>query len=244
MTSVSPRKLRELPTNSPALKNLATFIFVALVVVAAVVYGRYIGKSQRAAGKGEGTPDEPGFRVVGLKVDHYRGSRHQHLGEIGDETLAARVQDGLRVRARFAAPAYCYLLAFNPDGTQELCYPASSKAVPEKMDRLTFPHDNAEPLPVEHGPGLQAYMLIVSEEELPSFETWLGKTKKPEWLKAKPEGVWRYDGQFERLAGNGRESQRLKGWPPYEFTNLCEQVRDLGPSDAVVGMAFPVIASE
>ena len=47
---------------------------------------------------------------------------------IGIGVFAGRLAQDVRVQARLSVPGYCYLLALNPDGKTQLCYPATKPA--------------------------------------------------------------------------------------------------------------------
>src|SRR5262249_47264191 len=55
-----------------------------------------------------------------LDKAHYDPKR---AGLLGRTSFAAREEDDLTVRAELSEPAYSYLIAFRPDGTDELCDP-------------------------------------------------------------------------------------------------------------------------
>jgi hypothetical protein len=46
------------------------------------------------------------------------------VGDLRSSAEEVRVRDAVRVYARLSEPAYCYLIAFNPDDTEQLCHPA------------------------------------------------------------------------------------------------------------------------
>src|SRR5262249_50813184 len=59
-----------------------------------------------------------------FRVHHFRGKEAKPLGDLRDSANEIKINDSVRVFARLSAPAYCYLIAFNPDGSEQLCHPA------------------------------------------------------------------------------------------------------------------------
>jgi hypothetical protein len=64
------------------------------------------------------------LRILSFQVKHFRGDPPRILGTLGEESQEAREKDIVRVDARLSEPAYCYLIAFNADGKEQLlCCP-------------------------------------------------------------------------------------------------------------------------
>jgi serine/threonine protein kinase len=139
------------------------------------------------------------LRVVALKVSHYRGGQTVVLlGEMGEKSQQAREGDDVRVRAELSEPAYCYLIAFNADGREQLCYPAEETDVPEKVTALNYPQDEFTYFGETDGPGLQAFVLVASRQPLPAYKEWQARVGPAPWKRLPPErafGVWQSDGR-------------------------------------------------
>ena len=83
---------------------------------------------------------------------------------------APRLDDDIRVTARFSRPVYCFLFALNPDGSVQLCYPESDTEVqPAPLLRLKYPSDEDLAFGLTDGTGHQAFVLATSDTPLPSF---------------------------------------------------------------------------
>ncbi len=84
------------------------------------------------------------LRVQALDVRHFArvamadGKFDQPLGLLGKQSFAARQGDSAEVEARLSRPAYGYLIAFRPDGGEEVCYPDDESAAPPLSDRLRY----------------------------------------------------------------------------------------------------------
>jgi serine/threonine protein kinase len=200
-------------------------------------------------------PVDP-VKIEALSVSQYRGESATPLGDVSTTAQEIRADDSVRVSVRLNAPGYCYLIAFNADGTEQLCYPEdpdlpavyypenkdakSMTARPAKGAELQFPRDQYfEP---EH-PGLQVFVLIASAEPLPAYAKWRSQVGKIPWKKmdsyAEP-WRWQFDGQdFGRLPSD-RGTRVERGAAPKELRELCEFLRTRPDVQAVRALAFPV----
>jgi hypothetical protein len=137
-----------------------------------------------------------------VEVRQLRGPGEEAVpvGVIGLDRKTIELNDGVRFTVKFDAPAYCYLVAFNPDGNDQLCYPeaateeAARAVAPAKIPELHFPGKGRFVL---DQPGLQAFVLVASSRPLPPYAEWRERTGPPPWQKTdtrEPGGVWRFDG--------------------------------------------------
>jgi hypothetical protein len=80
-------------------------------------------------------------------------------------SFTTRYGDEVRVSAELSEPAYCFLLALNPNGEAQLCWAAGEQTPPERRQRLQFPAaDEAFKLDDEPRGGLQAFVLVAARE--------------------------------------------------------------------------------
>jgi hypothetical protein len=212
-------------------------------------------------------------RVEDFRVRLYRGEVPKHQGDLGATVLEARFDDDLRVEARLTAPAYFYLLAYNPDGKEQLCYPADQSVAPPLKQDLTYPNIEDHYFGLNDGLGVQAFVLLVSRNPLPTFDLWKRAAGKAPWKAFTADGVWQFDGEdFSALPRDrGQERPRLAAhalpdalaafaqtpvapfsgipWglfyngPPKPVIDLGQYYRDRG-FDAVHLLAFPVRAKK
>jgi hypothetical protein len=139
------------------------------------------------------------LRVAALEARHFRGDPAQSQGKLGVLSFATRVGDDIRIAARLSEPAYCYLIAFNPNGTEQLIHPEAGDREPERRAELTYP---AAPndffnLGAEDGPGLQALVLAASRQPLPAYKRWQSVVGVARWRHLPPNrawGIWQSDG--------------------------------------------------
>jgi hypothetical protein len=196
-----------------------------------------------------GLPPTSPVVIDELRVNHYRGKQGMPLGDIRLTSTEIRVGDDVRVFAKLSAPAYCYLIAFNPDGTEQLCHPAwegdnpqQARTVrPEKWTEVRFFPDDQGVFGLDTA-GLQAFVLVASARPLPPYAEWQAEAGKVPWKPTALGGVWRweYDGrQFDRLPLD-RGSRQERDGEPEALKALCEFFKNRPGLEAVRVIAFPV----
>ena len=73
------------------------------------------------------SPSPPGpLKLLDLDIQQFRGKQAEPHSDITATTEVVRA-DNRCVSAKLSRPAYCYLIAFNPDGTEQLCYPEDAE---------------------------------------------------------------------------------------------------------------------
>lgn len=182
-----------------------------------------------------------------LEVSLHRGKTAQSVGILGLTVLEARCDDDTRVHAKLPEPAYCYLLALNPDGSVQLCYPADESTPPPKADDLVFPAraDGKEwYFGLTEGAGLQGFVLLASREPLPPYQQWKACLGALPWQPVQADGVWRFDGQQFAVQGGERGTLRERATPPPPFAATCESLWHAPGVSAIQAVAFPVEAPD
>ncbi len=186
------------------------------------------------------------LRITSFEVKHFRGEKPcRSLGAIGLATEPVLFDDDVKVHAQLNAPAYCYLIALNPDGKAQLCHPTRSTVAPPKSDEIEYPLESLY-FPLTDGVGLQAFVLLASREPLPSFADWEGRGGL-HWgtIPGDDAGVWGFDGHnFEPLVSDRRGEPRKRSGEPVEFREVCEYVVKLPGVNAVRALVFPVGSKE
>src|SRR5262249_48235092 len=154
------------------------------------------------------------LRIAMMEVLHFVEDERGHAsacGIVGEDVLACRADDVVKVGARLTAPAYCYLIALHPNGQAQCYFPRDEDAPPPRLGEIASPADPDPYSPLTDGIGLQAYVLLASEEPLPSYRAWLGQLGPLPWGPTGPdtEGVWRFDGRtFEQIGPRERSEPR------------------------------------
>ena len=187
---------------------------------------------------GDAAPEKSLLPVLDI-ILHRRDANSSQKHNL--DVTSARYDDDVRLRVRLEKDSYCYLIAFNPDGNVQLCYPDNPSKVPRKVSRFEYPEDSELAFGLTDGVGLQAFVLLVSDDPLPAYETWKSQAGLPRWQTAQAEGTWRFNGIKIIQPNVTRGVVRPLLNPPDIFTDLCTFYRTQPVFDAVRAVAFPVM---
>jgi hypothetical protein len=175
-------------------------------------------------------------------------------GILGRQSFAARLEDDVTVRAKLSEPAYSYLIAFRPDGTEELCDPDDEDVPPSRKREPVYPPParSDEKYRLSEGAGLYAFVLVVSHKPLPAYREWKrlrGKTAWSAGLECEPGVVWRDDGLgplpllADDFTGTRGKGARTRG-SGESVARLATWLRGVPDVDAVALEAFAVMPQE
>jgi hypothetical protein len=185
-------------------------------------------------------PAKAPLRIDSLEVAAFRGKPAMPLGPIGLARYQARLGDYVRVRAKLSEPAYSFLIAFNPDGKEQLCSPEAPMLPPALAADLRYPTDPNEAFPLTDGVGLQVFVLVSSRQPLPDYADWRKSTGAAPWQSLESAGCWRYaPGGFEYLGAERGLPENLTDRPDV-LTRLCEFFRSRQDVEGIEALAFPV----
>jgi serine/threonine protein kinase len=186
------------------------------------------------------SPVEGAVRILSLKALHYRDGGEKQLGFLGEDSFAAREDDDVRIQAELSRPAYYYLLAYNSNGKQELCYPKDDAVIPKPVKQLSHPPTEGSAFPLNDGPGVQVFVLLASGKPLPAYRDWQQRLSPAPWQTSEVEGVWRYrNGILEPPRQERSGTRQLRSVPPF-LGHLCDFFKARDNIDAVEILAFPV----
>lgn len=200
--------------------------------------------------RGAGARPGP-VQILRLDVRHFarEGDKYENpRGPLGRKSFGTRLNDSVTVEAGLSAPAYCYLIAYRPDGTEEVCFPEDEDAPPPATDGPKYPSVAADVrYGLTEGTGLMAFALAVSREPLPAYAAWRRQRDASPWRKAEapPDVVWRLDGAGARAAtpddpddvrGKGRKAKELA-----PLVELLSWLRQEQRFETVSVVAFPVL---
>jgi serine/threonine protein kinase len=200
-----------------------------------------------------GVPSTP--RVLRFEIRNYPKLDGTHYdkgrsGILGRSSFVAREDDDVTVRAELSEPAYAYLIAFRPDGTEELCDPDDEDAAPQRKPEPQYPPPSKsdERYRLSEGAGLYAFVLVVSRQSLPAYRQWKRRIGPMPWaakLPCEPGVVWRDDGLgLQPLLADDPAETRGKGAKARDSgepaAKLAGWLRGLPGIDAVTVEAFPV----
>jgi hypothetical protein len=202
---------------------------------------------------GFGSGPRPGAKpleITAMHVTHSRdnGTRVVLLGDLRTSTEAVHLNDKVEIAADLTAPAYYYLIAFNPKGSEaglvQLCQPEDKDGQgdegmePEQRREVRFPHYF-----VPDAVGLQAFVVAAATKPLPPFKEWRSQAGRIPWEGAKEAGAWRwhFDGrEFNRLPLERGRVEPREGVPE-SLRKLSEFFKGRAEFEAVQIFAFPVV---
>ncbi|HXG12701.1 MAG TPA: protein kinase [Gemmataceae bacterium] len=233
---VPPGPTGPAPSRQPILAGrrrqaAAAVLLASGLIAGAVALWQFLN---RGAGR-------PPLEVSELHINHYRKEDSAVLGRLANAPApAVRFGDLVRVSIRLNQPAHFYLVALNPDGKDQLCYPAEAAALPEKQETLDYPANPGDGFVLNDGVGLQAFVVIASDKLLPSYDEWKARGGAPPWPAGAPGDAWTYDGRrFAPLGSSPRGD--VQGLPvPAAFRELCRFLQERPDAGAVRAVCFPV----
>jgi serine/threonine protein kinase len=262
---LSLRRYRLARSAAPALVAIA--VLLVLLVPAWALWPRSAPPSLESGNPSLARPEstEPksnpkqspqaGLRVTRFEIPHFPkldAKRYDPnaAGLLGRKSFTARVDDDVTVQAELSEPAYSYLIAFRPDGTDELCDPEDDRTPPVRKQQPLYPPPakSDERYRLSEGTGLYAFALVVSREPLPAYRDWKERIGKSPWAAKSPSEpgvVWRDEGQGPQplLADDGAGT-RGKGAKARDSGasagKLAGWLRALPGVDLVTLEAFPV----
>jgi hypothetical protein len=161
------------------------------------------------------------------------------IGTPGVDSLSAREKDRMRVSAMLDRPVYCYVIAFNPDGHDPLYDPADRDVPPPRSAEIDDPVDEGD-FPLTDGAGLQAFVLVVSNEPLPPYQRRRAGLGEVSWQPTQSDGVWRSDRRGLDLAVAMRGGTAAESEPPRTLSQLHGFPATRPGVSAVRACAFPV----
>ncbi|MCI0457186.1 MAG: protein kinase [Gemmataceae bacterium] len=230
------------PDRPPARRRsplLAVAAALALLAVASLVIVLGLRRG------GSPTPSEA-LQVEAFQVTHLRSGDGAdfELGELGVRSPAAGVErDSVRISVRFNQPAHCYLIAFRPDGKEDLCWPTRPDRPTTAAETLTYPPVGTHRL-AQAGMGTQAFVLVASRQQLPAYAAWKGEQGVAPWGAREVKGVWQFDGNAftpsGRPLGNGLKAE--ENGPGADFELLCRFYHPRPGVEVIRAVVFPVLA--
>jgi serine/threonine protein kinase len=183
------------------------------------------------------------LRIESLQIALYPRTEGDPTGLIGINAFAGRFGQDVRVKVRLTVPAYCYLVALNPDGELQRCYPENTGVRPPRASTIDYPSDPKQGFSLTDGTGTQAFVVIASLDSLPSYEQWLQKTGDLPWKRSETATIWRYDGKSFDSNNPERGAVRQLADLPLPFAETCRALRSAAHVDAIQAVAFPVKAA-
>jgi hypothetical protein len=197
----------------------------------------------------------PALKVVGLQVQHYvtdvdpgkgRGSRPPQA--LGEKSFVTWLDDSVTIEAKLPRPAYAYLIAYRPDGTEELLFPESEDQPPPLTDRPKYPSvSRGVNYGLEEGTGFAVFAVVASSRPLPAYHTWRNGLGESPWgrFESPPGVVWVDDGEdVKPLTADEAPGQRGKDKAVQgktELATLTDWLRKVPEIEAVRAVGFTVL---
>jgi hypothetical protein len=152
------------------------------------------------------------------------------------------------VQAQLSHPAYAFLIAFQPDGKAEVCFPEEEDEQPQLAVNPRYPsrpESAAKVFGLTDGTGLQAFAVVVSRRSLPAFQEWWSQCGVCPWKReqAAPGVVYRADGEDTVETWNAAGRTRGKGVEDKDkkpLADLARWLREQPDVEAVQVFGFVV----
>jgi hypothetical protein len=219
----------------------------ALVVLASLAAAVYHARPK--TGESDLAVEVEPLRVERLEITHFTTlpGFDARRGVLGRDSFAAVLDDSVTVAARLSRPAYVYLVAYRPDGTEELCFPESEDEAPPRTEAPRYPSvSRGVNYGLNEGSGLQVFAVLASSEPLPAYKVWRARRGASPWKHAvmPPGTVWWDDGDvvealtIDNPLGRGK-GKKVAGKTP--LAELLDWLRAAPEADTVAGMAVAVL---
>jgi serine/threonine protein kinase len=157
------------------------------------------------------------------------------LGWIGHSSSPPRLQDRIRIEARFSVPVYPYLIAINPDGKCDLLFPQDDSLRP--MGEFHAPA-SVEGVYILDEVGFTSFVLVAARRPLLPFAEWQPTMDAAVWKEAEPREPWEFDGRWVQPLATQRVGEVPIG--PKPFADVCAALKARASIAAVRGVAFSV----
>jgi serine/threonine protein kinase len=187
------------------------------------------------------------LRLDVLHIANVQG-KGQTRGLLGKKSFETHRGDAVTMRAELSRPAYAYLIAFRPDGTDDVCFPESADEVPPLTSMLRFPSASRElEYGLDEGEGLEVFVVVASGQPLPSYRQWRSNHGLAPWKReVSPAGlVWYYDGkEIQGLTATGDQRGRRVAQGQAPVFALAKWLGADGDGLAVAATGFVVMPKE
>lgn len=195
-------------------------------------------------------PDSQDTKLLGLKsprltVEYFRVDSTgvpTRLGRLGTgRHQPIKLNDVVRLSLELDQPQYVLLVAFNPDGSVQLCFPEDETAAPALIEQLEYPAEIDLYFGLTDGSGQQAFLAFVSEDPLPPFADLRKDFEAAGWTTNTTGGIWRFDGsKVSQVFSDKTDRGAVQRLTTSKFKSLCTSFVKQPSMGRVFGFAFPV----
>ena len=224
-------------------------LFVAFQVPSIRMKWQSISKGRQSMGIANPHNDKCLVSVDNLKIRHFDFARDELAGavdngHIGLTSPSAHINDDVAIEIELNQSAYFYVMALNPDGTTELCWPADENAIPQDTAKAICPSPD-DVYGLTEGVGAQAFVLFASDQPLPTFASWKATNGTIPWTKTGDYdgGVWVFDkrsGFRPGITNSRRVSERSRETPKV-FEQVCKYFSKKTGFENLAVVLFPVV---
>jgi serine/threonine protein kinase len=224
--------------------------FCGLVVVALSITSFFL---LREMGSGQ----QSGFgqlEVLALDCEHFEnvnGKGDRPRGLLGKQSFMTVRDDSVTVEGRLSRPAYAFLIAFCPDGSEQLLFPEKDDQQPPLSDRPRYPSVSQDVnYGLNEGEGLQVFAVVASSRPLPAYKVWRPQCQASPWnsVPSLPGVVWWHNGdRVVALIDPNVTGQRAKGQETHGKTHvvrLSQWLRQTPEVEAVGTFGFAVASKK
>jgi serine/threonine protein kinase len=172
--------------------------------------------------------------------------RDEYRGIVLKAPYVLREGDKVRFMATLSRQAYCYWISFQPDGVDHICFPDDPDVPPQLTNVPSYPilQDDDVAYALTDGIGFQVFVLVVSDDRLPSYNDWKKALPKCPWGRTgESDGaIHHHDGEQDHVIplerGPGASLRTSKG----PLDDLVAWIRGAAnPPPIVDAWALPVL---
>lgn len=252
ISGAAPPEKKQLPaaiqTTTPSRRWVIGVGTLGLLVVLALVFG--VSRNKRVPETTPGSISTGSNLLLGLNsprmaVEHFRVDPTgvpERLGRLGTGNhQPIRMNDVVRLSLDMDQPQYVLLVAFNPDGSVQLCYPDDETIAPAAIQQLEYPSESDLYFGLTDGQGQQAFLVFVSTEPLPAFASLRKDIEAAGWTANTMGGLWRFDGsKVSQVFADRTDRGTVQRLNTPQFSSLCTSLVEQSSMGRVFGLAFPV----
>lgn len=184
--------------------------------------------------------------IIALHREVVEGKNDYKRGELGKKSFVTHNGDGLDIEFQLTAPAYCYIIAYYPNGQECLAFPENENEAPPMTDKPKYPWKDASlTWGLTDGEGLQSFFVVVSSNPLPPYSEWKSKRGNSPWkpMDIKEEIIYFYydDQKVSYVTTTERGPAQKKVGPDVLMLEQGDWLHKAPEIETVAGIGFTVL---
>ncbi|MEL6105277.1 MAG: serine/threonine-protein kinase [Planctomycetota bacterium] len=188
---------------------------------------------------------------VALTHYHYPRGAEEGVSYSIKDSPGAVEEDEVDLRVQFDHPSHCFIVALNPDGVVQLCYPEEGEdhLQTDPIEDIKYPAMPSQVFPFTDGAGQQTFLIIWSGRPMDSFAHWSSNLGDVSDFAERTSGRWLWvDHDIESwelndprkfTRGSPQPSRKQRG--SEALIKLCQRLETDGYG--VYAISFPVMPS-